>query len=139
MNAREEVIAAVKRVQYPSLNDLIQVNSDEYPAIRYLIKVITGKSTKAKLSQNNNSLSFIDETGASLLELQKMPSGKWNGNSELACNLDALLIAVRIHEVESFEWVYFPPEMRKQLVAEKADTAGISPSDIKRLMNIWIA
>lgn len=139
MNAREKVIAAVKSAQQPSLDDLVQIDSEDYSALRYLIKTLTGKTTDANSDPLNQSLKFSDDSGTALLVLQKVPSGQWNGNGELANNLTTLLTAVRIHEVESFEWVYLPPEVRQKLVAEKANIAGTSSSELKRLMSIWVA
>jgi hypothetical protein len=139
MNSREKVITFVKGAQQPSLNALVQIDTEDFSALRYLIKMLTGITTDAKLDPLNQSLKFSDKSGTTFLELRKAPSGQWSGDGDLANNITTLLVAIRIHEVESFDWVYLPQEMRQRLVTEKADIAGTTSSELKRLMSIWVA
>ena len=73
-------------------------------------------------------------------ELEANRAGQtWFVEGILASELQNLLDAIRIHEVESYEWVYLPPEMRKSLIEERAAKVGSTMEQLGRLMNVWVS
>ena len=139
MNPKEEIVALVKTTENISLNDLVALNDKYHSILRYLIEVLGGKATTAFQGASGDVIVFMDDAGGSVFTLEKDLSGEWQGKGGLTQSLIALLAAIRVHEVDSYEWVYLPPQMRQGLVAERALNVGVSPQELKRLMAIWIA
>ena len=137
MNTKEQIVALIKSQQSPDLDDVCRLDDADYSIVCFLIKVLTGQETEAIRDPTSKILTFVGSTGTVFLKILQNSSGKWCGDGELAQSLNALLTAIRIHEVESYEWVYLPPEIRQSLISSKAQEAGVSVQELKRLMNIW--
>ena len=139
MNSKEIVIEVIRKMEKPTINDLIQADDENFSAVRFLIKILTGFTTETTGDSPNQTLKIGMSSGATLIEIDKTQSGHIKVNGELAERLNKLLVAIRIHEIDSFEWVYLPPEMRTSFIAERANSCGASVQEIKQLMNVWTA
>ena len=139
MNPKEQVIDIVKNRESPNLGDMYRNAEEGNLIVQYLISILTGQETKVLTEDGNKTTDFAGISGAIFLTVVQSAQGEWSGSGELARSLNALLVAIRIHEVESYEWVYLPSEIRQALVLSKAHDIGVSAQELKRLMTIWTA
>lgn len=139
MNTKARVVTLIKTLQNPSLDDVCRCDDENFSIVRFLTKILTGQETKVTPIPSSKTLEFIGATGTIFLTIQKNSAGKWFGDGELAHSFNALLAAIRIHEVESYEWVYLAPETRQSLISSRAQEVGVSVQELKRLMTVWTA
>jgi hypothetical protein len=137
MNTKERVVALITTLKNPNLDDVYHCDDENSSIIRFLIKTLTGLETNATPNPSNKALVFEGSSGTILLTLQQNSAGKWFGVGELTQGLNALLAAIRIHEVESYDWVYLPPGTRQNLISSRANEVGVSAQELMRLMTIW--
>lgn len=139
MNSRNVIKTLVSELQNPKLNDVYRIDDKNSSIVCYLIKILIGVKTQAIPNLTDDSVVYAGTSGGTLLLIKKGSDGNYEGYGELAVNVNALLSAIRVHEIDSFEWVYLPPESRQKFVSSRADEVGVSTQEFKRLMSIWTA
>ena len=137
MNPKEQVIEIVKNRESPNLGDMYRNAAEGNLIVQFLISILTGQETKILTEDGNKTTDFAGMSGVIFLTVMQSSQGEWSGSGELARSLNALLVAIRVHEVDSYDWVYLPPEIRQALVSTKAQDIGVSAQELKRLMTIW--
>ena len=139
MNAKEQVIEIVKKNDRPNLGNIYRNAEEGHLIVQFLIRILTGQEIKVLAEDSNKTIDYAGTSGAIFLTVMQNSQGERRASGEMAQSLTALLVAIRIHEVDSYEWVYFPPDMRQALIESKAQNIGVSAQELKRLMTIWTA
>lgn len=123
--------------EIPSIDGLMRVDDKNHLMVSFLLEQLTGQDIQCV--GISNQITFKSPDGHAVLTLRCDARGKWQAEGERSSDLAKFLCAIRIHEVDSFDWVYLPPEMRRALVEDRAKKVGTNSSEINRLIKIWIA
>lgn len=128
----------VKKNKYPSLRDLI---SEEWPHLKItnaLLSLLLGKSVnfnldlskeRAVFSENNSNFLSINFSSSTLIKI----------DGEITSLLDALLMAIRISEIDSYEWINFPPHIRQSKISNALICANVDEEEYNRARALWIS
>lgn len=130
---RNNVKAFVAGREHPSTSDLYPKDAPSFGMSCYLLSCLSRISITASLSVNG--CTFLTPSGSTVFQYDQSgaPSGDY------ATKLDEFLLAIRIHEVDSYEWVNLSVHMRKDLIQHAATKAGTTPEEIKRLSELWVS
>lgn len=134
MNAeRNNVKAFVATQDHPTTSDLYQKDAPSFAMSCYLLGCLSGLPITA--SSSVSGCSFLAPSGSAVFQYDQngVPSGDY------ANKLGEFLLAIRIHEVDSYEWVNLDIHMRKDLIQHAATKAGTTPEEIKRLSGLWVS
>lgn len=133
MNAqRNNVKAFVAKQDHPTTSDLYLKDAPTFEMSCYLLGCLSGISIAA--SSSASGCKFLTPSGSTVFQYDAsgIPSGDY------AAKLGEFLLAIRIHEVESYEWVNLDINMRKDLIQHAATKVGTTPEEIKRLSGLWV-
>ena len=129
---RNNVKAFVAGREHPTTSDLYQKDAPSFEMSCYLLGCLSRLSITA--SSSVSGCKFLAPSGSTVFQYDQngVPSGDY------ASKLGEFLLAIRIHEVDSYEWVNFDIHMRKDLMQHAATKAGTTPEEIKRLSELWV-
>jgi hypothetical protein len=134
MNAeRNNVKAFVARHEHPTTSDLYQTDVPSFAMSCYLLGCLSGLSITA--SSSVSGCNFLAPSGTTVFQYDQngVPSGDY------ANKLDEFLLAIRIHEVDSYEWVNLDIHIREDLIRHAATRVGTTPEEIKKLSGLWVS
>jgi hypothetical protein len=134
-SARQKIVRVVGHSTHPAVSELLREDAPEFDATLGLVQVLVPTMTVNKRLATR-VVDFTTPSGQVLLSLQ-MQGTEWTVSGELSNSVSRLLSAIRVHEVDSYEWVYLPPDLRKKLVEDRATSVGASATEFRTLMNLW--
>jgi hypothetical protein len=129
---RNNVKAFVAGREHPTTSDLYQKDAPSFEMSCYLLGCLSRLSITA--SSSVSGCKFLAPSGSTVFQYDQngVPSGDYSSK------LGEFLLAIRIHEVDSYEWVNLDIHMRKDLMQHAATKAGTTPEEIKRLSELWV-
>lgn len=126
----------VSRFRYPILSGLTQIDAPDYVATIELISRLF--DMPIGFSRSGTIVSFhMSGAEAAILSIDESNLISAADVSILS-EIDVLLRAARIHFVESFEWVNFPPEMRSGLILREASELGLTDREFIKKIGKWV-
>jgi hypothetical protein len=130
---RNKIRSFVSSNESPSVLDFYKADAPNFEMLQYLLKMMS--SLQVSVSQvAGGGHSFKSLGGDQLLVIDH----QGNVAGSLAPQLPILLMAIRLHEVESYEWSYYTPDMRRDLIDNAAKKMSATPADIKRMTGTWV-
>jgi hypothetical protein len=134
---KEKIKDFVKEYSEPSVSKLLQVDSPKFEMISYLAKKLSNVSLKSNLDELTQTTEFKTPSGQTLLKVEMSSNKELDLTGDLSEKIMHLLSAIRVHEVESYEWVYLLPEMRKSLLDEYAKKVNTTKEELRSLTTVW--
>ncbi len=136
---KERIIEAVKINEFPLTSDIFSVDDTHLSALQLLIQIIHGRIFTTKSVPTAYGAEILNNDGNLIAKINKTSDGYSIENEKLTEKINQLLTAIRIHEVDSYEWINYPPDYRKALIQQRATLANCTNDEIRRLINLWIA
>jgi hypothetical protein len=133
--ALKEFVQARER---PTVADLLLVDGPDFRMTSHLISTLAGLPAVLQFEPAAKVVQLRSPSGQLLLRAEKLGNGDPSLSGDYAHSMRAMLMAIRIHEVESYDWVYLPPEMRKARMASASAQAGTTPDEFRRLYHLWV-
>jgi hypothetical protein len=138
IDARAALKEFVQAREKPSVADLLVVDGPEFKMSSHLISTLAGLPATLQFDRAAKVVQLRSPGGQLLLRVEKLDSGDPNVSGDYAQSMRAMLMAIRIHEVESYDWVYLPPDVRKARMASASAEAGTTPEEFRRLYHLWV-
>lgn len=123
----------------PTIADLLNRDAPKYEWTNALVAALLGQPTTAQSEQATGATRFISRDGTSVLRVATTASGAHVVEGLVSEDMDALLGAIRNHEVESYDLAMLPPDMRKAHRDNLCKKMGISTEKLHRLTELWIS
>ncbi len=123
----------------PTTEEFLDQDAPSYEMTTALITVLLNQLVTVQIDPKSGTVHFTAKDGAELLQVLPKFSGTYSIGGLLAIDFSALLSAIRIHEVESFDLVMLPPDIRKAELENFCRTRGTSVEQLHRFLNLWIA
>ncbi|MBA4054670.1 MAG: hypothetical protein C0490_08165 [Marivirga sp.] len=134
-NATDILVAYVRDAAQPTLQGLLAVDWPALDTTHYVLTLLIGDVNKVQHSQKDGC-DFISN-GAVVLKVRKNEFNLVSGEGQLVLAIETLLTAIRIHEIDSFDWVWLPPNMRESLISERLQNTGINNHELRKATSIW--
>jgi hypothetical protein len=122
----------------PSIADVIELDRPNFEATSYLVGLLTGEE-RIEVKPTADGVGFIGPNGTSLLQII-LPNdhSRASISGDLALQIQAIIEAARVHEVESYDWVNLPPQMKARHLEVRASRIGLSTSEFLRFIRLWV-
>lgn len=133
-----KVIDFVKNNPSPSIFDLLMQDAPQYQLITALAEALIGQTLLVTHDKTNGTVDFLSADSTSVLQITVDGSAAGTLQGFLADDLKAFLSAIRIHEVESYDLVMLPPDMRRANLDYLCQKEGITSDRLRRLTEIWV-
>lgn len=134
---KEKIKAYVREHAEPKLSDLLLIDSPSFEMVSYLANKLSNVPLECKLDTLAKTAEFKTSTGNVLLKVASNSDNQLILIGDLSEKFTPLLTAIRIHEVESYDWVYLLPEMRQSLLDEYARKVNTDKEQLRNLTSIW--
>jgi hypothetical protein len=124
----------------PKLEDLVKFDWPSLNILTYLSEVARGTRIHKRQShvQESEYVDLIDSNNEVALTLIQEKDNSILIQGSVAQDLKVLLIAIKIHEYYSYEWVWLPPDIRAHKISNYLLEAGITNEQFRRAKAIWI-
>ena len=123
----------------PSITDLLSRDAPKYNWTTALVETLVGQALSIREDHATGEIKIISTDGTSVLRIATDASGIRAADGLMAEELKALISAIRIHEVESYDLVMLPPDMRKADLDYLCGKMGITTDKLRRLTDLWIS
>lgn len=136
---KARIIEAVNLNESPQVSDILRLDDSSLSALQLLVQVVHGRSFTTKSKPTPQGIDILNEEDNLITRVNNTSGQGYIENESLNERLRQLLAAIRIHEVDSYEWINYPPDYRKALIQQRATQVNCTNEEIKRLINLWIA
>ena len=123
----------------PTIADFLVQDAAQYDWTRALVEALVGQTLALAPNRATGEIQLLSNDGTSVLHITTNPSGPATLGGLMAEDLRALLSAIRIHEVESYDLVMLPPNMRMADLDHLCKNAGLSTERLRRFTDLWIS
>lgn len=124
---------------FPTTVDLLNRDNPKYEWTIALVEILVGQPLKVHYDQATAGVELMSKDGTSVLRISTDGAGGHTAQGLMVDDLNALLSAIRIHEVESYDLVMLPPDMRKADLDYLCGKAGITPDRLRRFTDLWVS
>lgn len=136
---KTRILEAVNFNESPQVSDILRLDDSSLSALQLLVQVVHGRSITTKSKPTDHGIDILNDEGNLIVRVNNTTGQGYIENESLDEKLKQLLTAIRIHEVDSYEWINYPPDYRKALIQHRAAQVNCTDEEIKRLINLWIA
>lgn len=133
----DAIIIFVKNNPSPTIHALLDQDAPKYELIAALAEALVGQALDVSPNKTTGTIDLLSSDGTSVLRIGTDGSEAGAIQGLVADDLNAFLSAIRIHEVESYELVMLPPDMRKANLDSLCKQVGITSDRLRRLSSIW--
>jgi len=135
--SKEAVKVVVTGNREPRIHDLIAQDDVDFSLTKLLLSKLVFAAIEVAKKGAGTSFSISGMTEP-LLTIEST-EGAYVGVGPFASILEAFLLAIRIHEVESYEWVNLPFSQREGLMEKEALKVKMTSSEFRDLASRWIS
>lgn len=121
----------------PSPSDFIKLDWPKLQMTKQLLLKLGYPTFIENVDEPAGRATLSSASGHTLLDVHISPSKNVVVSGEMASQLTALLMAIRVLEVESFDWVLLPPHLREVEIKKVAQKAGVNLEQYRRLTALW--
>lgn len=136
---KARILEAINSNESPQVSDILLADDSSLSALQLLLQVINGRSFTTKSTPTTHGIDILNDEDNLIARVNNTPGQGCIENEKLNEKMKQLLAAIRIHEVDSYEWINYPPDYRKALIQKRAAQVNCTDEEIKRLINLWIA
>ena len=136
---KARILEAVNLNESPQVSDILRLDDSSLSALQLLVQVVHGRSFTTKSKPTAQGIDILNEEDNLITKVNNTSGQGYIENESLNERLRQLLTAIRIHEIDSYEWINYPPDYRKALIQQRATQVNCTNEEIKRLINLWIA
>lgn len=136
---KARIIEAVNFNESPQVSDILRLDDSSLSALQLLVQVIHGRGFTTKSKTTAHGIDILNEEDNLVVRVNNTSDQGYIEDQNFNERLKQLLAAIRIHEVDSYEWINYPPDYRKALIQQRATQVNCTNEEIKRLINLWIA
>lgn len=136
---KARIIEAVNLNESPQVSDILRLDDSSLSALQLLVQVAHGRSFTTKSKPTTQGIDILNEEDNLIARVNNDSGQGYIENESLNERLRQLLAAIRIHEIDSYEWINYPPDYRKALIQQRATQVNCTNEEIKRLINLWNA
>lgn len=129
----------VSRDPAPALADFLRQDAPKYEWTKGLAEALVGKALTWNQMPALGTAELLSDDGTPVLRINTSQAGPPTTDGLMADDLGALLSAIRIHEVESYDLVMLPPDMRKADLDYLCKKVGLTTEKLRRLTDLWMA
>lgn len=123
----------------PTFADFLVQDAPQYEWTTALVVALVGQTLALTPNHATGAIELLSNDGTSVLHITTNPSGPPTAGGLMADDLRALLGAIRIHEVESYDLVTLPPDMRKADLDHLCKKAGLTSERLRRFTALWMS
>ena len=127
---KARIIEAVNFNESPQVSDILRLDDSSLSALQPLIQVIHGRSFTTKSKITTHGIDILNEEDDLVVRVNNTSDQGCIEDQKLNERLKQLLAAIRIHEVDSHEWINYPPDYRKALIQQRATQANCTNEEI---------
>lgn len=136
---KARILEAINFNESPQVSDVLRLDDSSLSALQLLLQVVYGRSFTTKCKPTAQGIDILNEEDNLIAKVNNTSGQGYIENEDLNEKLKQLLAAIRIHEVDSYEWINYPPDYRKALIQQRATQVNCTNEEIIRLINLWIA
>ena len=136
---KARILEAVNLNESHQVSDILRLDDSSLSALQLLVQVVHGRSFTTKSKPTAQGIDILNEEDNLITKVNNTSGQGYIENESLNERLRQLLTAIRIHEIDSYEWINYPPDYRKALIQQRATQVNCTNEEIKRLINLWIA
>lgn len=122
----------------PTIEQLLRIDRPDFRLISILVQKLLGHPVSLVLGREGESLQLQSEQCDPLLTITNQKSEAPTLQGLYAQDLTPFLAAIRIHEVESYDLILLPPDMRKKDLEFLCRSMGLPHDRLQRLIKIWM-
>jgi hypothetical protein len=134
---RDKIKSFTESHNSPTNSALIELDWPKFEMLLHLVELLVGSIPILHVDEAAGTANVTHINGQNLLHVEKSSQAKNTAIGELASQLETLLLAIRIHEVESFNWVHLPPNLRQHELSLALAKAGVSLDQFRRATALW--
>lgn len=129
----------VSRDPSPAFTDFLSKDAPQYEWTKGLVEALVGKTLTWNQTPALGTAELLSDDGTTVLRIKTSQAGPPTTDGLMAEDLRALLSAIRIHEVESYDLVMLPPEMRKADLDYLCKKVGLTTEKLRRFTDLWMS
>lgn len=129
----------VSRDPSPGFADFLSQDAPKYEWTKVLVEALVGKTLTWNQMPALGTAELLSDDGTPVLRINNNQAGQPITDGLMAEDLRALLSAIRIHEVESYDLVMLPPDMRKADLDYLCKKVGLTTEKLRRLTDLWMS
>lgn len=123
----------------PTIADFLNRDAPKYEWTSALVELLVGKTLISHYNPATATMELSSSDGTLVLRIVTDDKGISTAQGVIEEDLKALLCAIRIHEVESYELVMLPPDMRNASLDNLYKSAGVTPAQMRRFTSLWVS
>lgn len=121
----------------PTITSLLNRDAPKYEWTGALVELLVGQTLILHYNPETSTMELLSSDGNSVLRIENNENGTAEARGLMKEDLKALLLAIRIHEVESYDLVMLPPDMREANLESLYKSAGVTPAQMRRFTSLW--
>jgi hypothetical protein len=124
--------------EHPELAEFVQLDRPEFRLTAYLVERLVGQPVAIVEEPSHSAVRLESRAGDLFVEIANLRHGKPDVRGLFSLDLAQFLLAIRMHEVNSFDLAYLPPDSRKADLDFFCRSNGLPVEKLHRLVDTWI-
>ncbi|MGK4475772.1 hypothetical protein [Aeromonas molluscorum] len=134
-NIVEKIVSYVENTSDISISEFLKKDNDNFELTIFCLGIV---NSKKDIILYKDGKKIIFYSAQDIIMEAAIDGEKYLCQGTSVKPLYELLIAIRIHEVESYEIFNYPPDMREQRLKSIYSYYGISGQNIDKLTQLWM-